>query len=110
MAIGGTLTKLREREARLLALRIAAKFPRHTATTTQIKERIPDYRAFSPADLAPSPTRNGEVMWQQIIGNVVSHQKSRASLFNQGLAERTQDGIRVTEKGIELLKSKGLYP
>lgn len=101
--------KLREPEARLLALQIAASFPGHEATTTQIKENVPDYREFSPADLAPSLTRNGESTWQQIIGNVVSHKDSSTSIFARGLATRTKNGIRVTEKGIDFLKSKGLY-
>jgi len=101
--------KLRESEARLLALQIAAKSPGREATTTQIKDNVPDYRELSPADLAPSPTRRGECVWQQIIGNVVSHQNTRTSIFSRGLATRTRNGIRVTEKGIEFLKSKGLY-
>jgi hypothetical protein len=102
--------KLQEPEARLLAVQIAAKHPGHEATTTQIKDSVPDYREFSPADLAPSPTRRGEKVWQQIIGNVVSHQKTSTSIFNRGYAERTKNGIRVTEKGIEMLKAKDLYP
>ena len=101
--------KLREPEARLLALLIAAKRPGHEATTTQIKDSVPDYRELSPADLAPSPTRRGERMWQQIIGNVISHQETSTSIFRRGLAERTRNGIRVTEKGIEYLRAKGLY-
>lgn len=101
--------KLREPEARLLALRIAATFPNHEATTTQIKELLPDYRELTPADLIPSQKRDGECMWQQIVGNVISHKTSSTSLFSQGLAVRTQDGIRVTDKGVTLLKTKGLY-
>lgn len=101
--------RLREPEARLLALQIAATFPNHEATTTQIKELIPDYRELTAADLAPSKTRNGERMWQQITGNIVSHKPTSTSIFSRGLATRTRNGIRVTDKGIELLKEKGLY-
>ena len=102
--------KLREPEARLLALQIAAKSPGHEAATKVIKERVPDYREFSPADLKPSTTRRGECMWQQIIGNVVSHSESRTSIFKRGFAERTRNGIRVTEKVIDMLKARGRYP
>lgn len=102
--------KLGEADARLIALQIAAKRPGHEATTTQIKDGVGDYWEFTPADLAPSPTRNGERVWQQIVGNVVSHQETNTSLFKRGLAERTEDGLRVTEAGIEFLKSQGLYP
>jgi len=103
-------TKLREPEARLLALQIAAKRPNHEASTTHIKDSVPDYREFSPADLAPSPTRKNEKTWQQIVGNATgSHNKSSTSIFNRGYAVKTKDGIRVTEKGLAYLKSKGLY-
>ncbi len=102
--------KLREAEARILALQIAATFPNHQASTEQIKKAVPDYREFSKADLKPSNTRDNEHMWQQIVGNATgSHSKSFTSIFVRGLAVRTKDGIRVTKKGIEFLKSKGLY-
>jgi hypothetical protein len=99
-----TVSKLREPEARILALRIAATFPGGEVSTTKIKELVPEYRELSPADLMPSTPRSNEKMWQQIVGNVVSHQTSSTSLFNQGLAERMDDGIRITEKGREYLK------
>ena len=102
--------KLREPEARILVMQIAATFPNHQATTTQIKKAMPDYREMSEADLLPSKTRRNENMWQQITGNVVSHEKTSTSIFNRGYAVRTKDkGLRLTEKGIEFLKSKGLY-
>jgi hypothetical protein len=46
-------------------------------------------------------------LWQQITGNVVSHQQQGNSIFNEGLADRTDDGIRVTDKGVKYLKSLG---
>jgi hypothetical protein len=104
--------KLSEPEARLLALQIAAEFPDHQASTEDIKKLAPQYRELSEADLEPSDTRGNEQKWQQIIGNATgSHNPTdrRASLFAQGLANKTADGIRVTEKGIELLRKNGLY-
>lgn len=105
----GKKGKLREPEARILALQIAATFPNHQATTEQIKAAIPKCRELSEADLKPSSTRLNEHMWEQIVGNIVSHKDSSRSLFNMGYAVRTRDGIRVTEKGITFLKGKGLY-
>jgi hypothetical protein len=58
-------------------------------------------------DQKPSPARKNEKLWQQIIGNVVSHQQSSNRIFNEALAVRTEEGIRVTEKGVEYLKSSG---
>jgi hypothetical protein len=104
------LGKLREPEARLLALQIAATFPNHTATTSEIKVAAPKFRDWSEDDLKPSNTRGNECMWQQILGNAVgSHQNSSVSIFAKGYAVKTRTGIRVTEKGIAMLKDKGLY-
>ena len=101
--------KLREPEARILALRIAAGFPKHEAETSQIKDAVPKLRKLVAADLLPSKKRKNECMWQQIVGNVVSHEKTSTSIFNQGWAERLQNvkGIRVLPAGLAYLKSLG---
>ena len=101
--------KLREPEARILALRIAATFPNRQAETAQIKELVPQYRELGPADLKPSNVRPNECMWQQIVGNVVSHDKTRVSIFKQGWAVRLvkEKSIRVTDAGMVHLKKLG---
>jgi hypothetical protein len=104
-----TTGKLRESEARDLVLSIAAKFPNHRASTTEIKDEVPKYRNLSAADLQPSKTRANEHMWEQIVGNVTgSHKDTSVSIFNRDLAQRTDDGVQVTEKGLKYLKDKGL--
>lgn len=100
--------RLREPEARDLALIIAASCPNHEASTTHIKDEVPKYVELTEIDLLPSETRPHESKWQQIVGNVVSHQKQQTSIFTQGHAIRTDDGIRVTDDGLAYLKSKGL--
>jgi hypothetical protein len=98
---------LREAEARILALKIAAQHPKHTATTEFIKRQIPEYISLSEVDLRPSPTRPREARWQQIVGNVISHQKVTVGPFAQGYAIRTEDGISVTKRGIDYLNNIG---
>lgn len=99
--------RLREPEARILALRIAADQPGREASMAYIKAQVPSLVTLTPLDLRPSPTRPAEERWQQITGNVVSHQKSKSSLFSKGYAERTADGIRVTDAGVAYLKKLG---
>jgi hypothetical protein len=99
--------KLREPEARILALRIAASQKGREATTEFIKAQVPKYRDLTEDDLKPSMTRNTEQMWQQIVGNVVSHQKTSTSIFKKGYAVRISKGIRVTDTGVAFLKGKG---
>jgi hypothetical protein len=97
--------RLREPEARILALRIAAKQPNREALTSFIKDRVPDYVTLNALDLAPSKTRSREAVWRQIVGNVVSHEPVSTSIFTKGYAVLIPDGIRVTDKGVAYLAS-----
>src|SRR5260370_39513346 len=99
--------RLREPEARILALRIAAGRPNREAETSYIKEHVPDYITLTPEDTKPSKTRNTEQMWQQIVGNVISHQSVSTSIFTKGYAQRLPDGIRVTDAGVAYLSTLG---
>jgi hypothetical protein len=99
--------RLREPEARVLALRIAASRPNKEADTSFIKDRVPDYITLTELDLEPSNTRGGEAVWRQIVGNVVSHEPQSTSIFAKGYAERLPDGMRVTDAGVAYLASLG---
>jgi hypothetical protein len=99
--------RLREAEARILALKIAAQRPNRTASTAFIKRELPKYTELSEADRRKSPTRVNESLWQQIVGNVISHQDSPQGPFVKGYATRTSNGLSVTEKGIDYLNSMG---
>ena len=101
--------RLREAEARILALKIASLCPDRTASTEEIKREVPSYIELSPRDLAQSTTRRNEKMWQQIVGNVISHKGSPSGLFLNGYARRTHDGLTVTDKGMDYLKSMGYF-
>jgi hypothetical protein len=99
--------RLSEPEARILALKIAAQCPNRTATTHFIKTEMPKYTELSAADRRPSPSRPKEQVWQQIVGNVVSHHKTPPGPFAKGYATRTRNGLSVTEKGVDYLNNMG---
>lgn len=99
--------RLREPEARNLALKIAAQQPNRTASTQFIKREVPKYTELSETDRRPSPSRGNEALWQQIVGNVISHQETPAGPFKKGYAKRTSNGLSVTDKGMTYLKSMG---
>ncbi len=99
--------RLREPEARILALKIAAQRPNRTASTQFIKKEVPKYTDLSEADLRRSSSRSNEALWQQIVGNVISHQETPAGPFKKGYATRTSNGLSVTEKGMAYLNSMG---
>jgi hypothetical protein len=98
--------RLREREAKILFLKIAALQPGCRVTTTFAKNEVKRFYPLSSADRKPSLTRNKEQLWQQIVGNVIVHK----SPFNQGLAVRSSGGLRLKEKGLDYLKSIGFAP
>jgi hypothetical protein len=101
--------RLREPEARILALKIAAQCPDRAASTHFIKSEMPKYTELSDADHRWSLSRPREQVWQQIVGNVVSHHETPSGPFAKGYALRTRDGLSVTEKGIDYLNSMGFW-
>jgi hypothetical protein len=99
--------RLREAEARILALKIAAECAGYAASTEYIKKRVPELVPLTEKDLQQSASRPREKLWQQIVGNVISHKPGNRSIFTQGLAERTANGLKVTDSGINYLNSVG---
>jgi hypothetical protein len=99
--------RLREPEARILVLRIAAARPNREAETTTIKKHVPEYVRLPPEDLKPSKARHAEQIWQQIVGNVISRKNGATSIFSMGYAERLPNGIRVTDAGVAYLATLG---
>jgi len=96
--------RLIEKEARTIVLKIAGSQPDRKATMKLLRDEVPKFIQLSPNDLAPSPTRKNERLWQQIVRNVVA---SHPSLFSAGLAKKMPGGIKVTKKGMDYLSSIG---
>jgi hypothetical protein len=102
--------RLHESEARVLVLKIAAQQPRRAASTQFLKKEVPRYIELSPLDRAPSRSRARAQVWQQIVGNVISHKDVRTGPFAMGFAMKTPDGIAVTRRGMAYLSSIGFSP
>jgi hypothetical protein len=97
-----------ERAMRIAALQVAASKPHGKATTTELKNELDRYIALTAEDLIPSKTRPNEAMYQQIIGNLVSHRRSKNNIFAKGWAIYTGDGIEITDAGRRHLRTLGL--
>jgi hypothetical protein len=99
--------RLREPEARLLVLKLAASLPNRRATTEELIANLP--RVFSPSaiDLEQSRTRIRQPKWHQIVRNVISHRDSPRGPFALGLADRTEDGLELTQRGVDYLRDIG---
>jgi hypothetical protein len=99
--------RLHESEARVLVLKIAAQQPRRAASTQFLKREVPKYIALSRLDHVQSKSRPREELWQQIVGNVISHKDVRSGPFALGYAVKTADGLAVTRRGMAYLNSIG---
>ena len=65
------------------------------ATIAQLIAEIPEYIALSAEDLAPSPTRNNEAIWEQQVRNITSHKKSPGNAICEGRLEAVPGGLRL---------------
>ncbi len=100
--------RLREPEARLLVLKIAAEQDDLTASVELLRGEVPKHYQLSLEDRVRSKSRPSEQLWQQIIRNVTSsHQKGSRGLFGLGFAEKTGGGIKITKEGMVYLNSIG---
>jgi hypothetical protein len=97
-----------ENEMRIATLLVAAGKPDGRATTTELKKEVGRYIALTDEDLSPSKTRPHESMYQQIVGNIVSHRVSKNNIFAKGWAIYTGDGVQITDLGLQYLRTLGL--
>ncbi len=90
-------------------LRYLATKPAGEASVTSIKKQMPSLLNLTPGDLAPSGSRPNEKVYQQIVGNIVSHRKLSAENFvNRGLLSWRPRYLAITDAGRRYLaKLKG---
>jgi hypothetical protein len=100
-------TRTSEQEISVAVLRICADSPDGEETTAQLKRMVPDYINLTPDDLARSPTRPNEAVWEQIVRNIVSHRKTEGNIICEGYAEHRPGAIRITNAGRLHLKHMG---
>jgi len=94
-----------ENVMRIAALQVASSKTQGKSTTTEIKNEINQYLSLILQDLLPSKTRPNEAMYQQIVGNIVSHRASKNNIFAMGWATYTGDGIQITDAGRKYLRT-----
>ncbi|MGE3066306.1 MAG: hypothetical protein AB7K67_12005 [Hyphomicrobiaceae bacterium] len=96
-----------EQEIAVAVLRICADAPSGECTTAELKRLIPQYINLTPDDLAQSPTRANEAVWEQIVRNIVSHRTVEGNIIAEGYAEHIPGGIKITDAGRLHLKHLG---
>jgi hypothetical protein len=100
--------RLKEREARLLVLKIAASQPDRVATLDLLRKEVPKYFDLTPADKARSPSRKTESKWVIVVRNTMSsHKTGTRTIFAQEWAKKVPNGLKVTRRGMDYLNSIG---
>jgi hypothetical protein len=100
--------RLRESEARILILKIAASQPRRSVTINKLREEVPKYFDLSSVDKKRSRSRRNEFLWQIVVRNTMSsHTTGTRTIFAQGWARKIPGGLKVTKSGVNYLNSIG---
>lgn len=72
-------------------------------TTAKLKELMK--RKYRPSGIDATINANGQMNFDQIIGNIVSNRYRGPNMFRLGYATRIKDGFALTPKGIAFLKT-----
>ncbi|HKQ44974.1 MAG TPA: hypothetical protein VJS47_06240 [Rhizomicrobium sp.] len=100
-----------EKHIALGVMQIAASQASGICSFRRAYNEIPNYVKLSTTNSAPSQTRPGEVMWQQIVRNIKSHDKASGNFISDGyLVHVPKTGYAITPSGRRYLKAKGLHP
>jgi hypothetical protein len=79
---------------------ILAQTPTGRASIAELIEEIPNRIKLSPQDLAPSPTRPGEALWQQQVRNIKCHRESRGNAIHEGRLISVRGGLGLPRKAL----------
>jgi len=94
-----------EHDIAFAVMKYLATLPTATATTGTVKKHVPKYINLTEGDHEPSGTRPNEEVWQQVVGNIVSHRKESAENFvNRGLLSYEARKLSLTDAGRAYLK------
>jgi hypothetical protein len=88
-----------EAEISIAALMVARDRPTGWVSTSQLKKLIPEYTKLTEDDLQDSLTREGEQLWHQIVGNIISHRTTEGNIIAEGYAIYERRGIQITDAG-----------
>ncbi|MDH2345294.1 hypothetical protein [Bradyrhizobium sp. SSUT77] len=78
------MSRVTEAEVAEAAIKVLTDRSSGRATIKELVEEIPNYLTLSAEDLAPSPTRPGEALWEQQVRNITSHKASPGNAIYEG--------------------------
>lgn len=98
-----------EHDIAYAAMKYLDTLPHKTAKTSDIKNHIPEFINLTPDDREVSETRPNEELWQQVVGNIVSHrQDSPENFINRGLISYDGENWMLTDAGATYLAKRNV--
>ena len=92
-----------EHDIAYAAMKYLASLPAKSASTSDVKRHIVNFIALTDED--------HEEVWQQVVGNIVSHRNDSPDNFiNRGLIDYNQGIWSLTEAGEAYLHKHNAYP
>src|SRR5438874_805214 len=89
-----------EHDIAFAVMKYLATIPSGSASTASIKRHVPNFIDLTDDDREPSETRQNEQVWQQVVGNIVSHRRdSPENFINRGLLAYDGGALTLTDAG-----------
>lgn len=92
------MSRITEAEIAEIVQDILVDRPNGEATIAELIEEIPNRVSLSKDDLAPSPTRHGEAIWEQQVRNITSHKGSPGNAIHDGKLVAVPGGLKLSSK------------
>jgi hypothetical protein len=89
-----TENELAEAVLTILALRSSGR-----GEFSDLFRAIPKVVGLTDADLAQSPSRPAEHIWQQRVRNITSHKGAEGNYITEGYLEEIEGGLAITDAG-----------
>lgn len=98
-----------EHDIAYAAMKYLATIPSKSANTSEIKQQVPHFITLTAEDQEASETRPNEELWQQVVGNIVSHRDGSPDNFiNRGLIAYNDGVWSLTDAGEAYLQRRGV--
>lgn len=91
------MSRITEAQIADLVVTILELSPTKQATIAQLIAEIPEHAALSDEDLAPSPTRRHEAVWEQQVRNITSHKAAPGNAIYEGRLVPIPGGLKLAE-------------
>ena len=92
------MSRISETEIADIVETILLERPTGEATVAELVDEIPNRVVLSADDLAPSPTRPNEPVWQQQVRNITSHKASLGNAIHDGRLLSVPGGLRLANR------------